>query len=190
MGSFLSIFLTLVGDVRQRWCRITHGSLISSLLIGDYFQGYRCLAFEQHLEESACCTFVSAALDKYVDHITILINGSPKILAFAADGQENLIQIPNITEFSLTLSKCPTVLLREFDTPTTNGLVRCLIPADRQHFFNITKAESEPMIEPNGMTDNLRWKAVTVTGIFRFVHGIIIISVGQRDKTTQIYRLN
>jgi hypothetical protein len=52
----------------------------------------------------------------------------------------------------------------ELDDPSTNRLVADDQPALRQKIFNITEAQSEPEIEPYGVTDNVRRESMAGIG--------------------------
>jgi hypothetical protein len=40
-------------------------------------------------------------LDKNADHVTVLIDRAPEILALAVDGHEDFVQVPRIAESAL-----------------------------------------------------------------------------------------
>ncbi len=47
-------------------------------------------------------------------------------------------------------------------TPLPNRFICDGDPTFGEEFFDFTKAEAEPMVEPDGVTDNFRGKPVTV----------------------------
>jgi hypothetical protein len=47
-------------------------------------------------------------------------------------------------------------------TPLPNRFIRDGDPTFGEEFFDFTKAEAEPMVEPNGMTDNFRGETMTL----------------------------
>jgi len=82
MRDFRTVVLILVGEMYQRGRELTQGSLIASEFVGDNFPRHGCLTFKQFSEETQCRLIVSAALHQNIDNVTILIDRSPKILAF------------------------------------------------------------------------------------------------------------
>ena len=55
-------------------------------------------------------------------------------------------------------------------TPISNRLVRNLDTAFCQKIFDISKAQTETVIEPHCVTDDFGWKAVTMTDVFLRIH--------------------
>jgi len=49
-----------------------------------------------------------------------------------------------------------------------DDVVRATIPGEE--FFHFTKAETESIVEPHGMTDYFRWKTVTVVAGWWLFH--------------------
>jgi hypothetical protein len=41
--------------------------------------------------------FVASALDEDVEHVAILINGSPQVMSLATDREEDLVQVPFVS---------------------------------------------------------------------------------------------
>jgi hypothetical protein len=62
------------------------------------------LTAQQSAKEPLGCTLIAARLQQNIDHITILIHGTPKILLLAVDSDEEFVQIPGVTEASLSLA--------------------------------------------------------------------------------------
>ena len=53
------------------------------------------------------------------------------------------------------LSDLLGIFLTKMNAPLTNGFVGDFNASTGQNFFNITKTESEPVIKPNSMANNL-----------------------------------
>ena len=65
----------------------------------------------QNLAQEALGSFpVSVACDQDIEDITILVHRSPKIMAFAADRNEQLVHVPYVTEATLSPPQSPSVL--------------------------------------------------------------------------------
>jgi hypothetical protein len=52
-------------------------------------------------EESFCGTLIPMRLNQNVDHVAVLIHGTPQILLLAVDSNKDLIQMPLIAQSSL-----------------------------------------------------------------------------------------
>jgi len=76
-------------------------------------------------------------LSQNINDITVLVDGAPQIIYLAANGHEDFIKVP-VVPLSWALSaKTASVCWPEFQTPSTNGLVRDIDAALGQQFFNI-----------------------------------------------------
>jgi hypothetical protein len=64
----------------------------------------------------------------------------------------------------------PRVLRSEFPTPLPNALVGDDDPPLRQELFDVTEAQTESVIQPNGVTDDLWWESVSVVAVRFAVH--------------------
>jgi len=53
-------------------------------------------------KESFGGALIAARLNQDVDHIAVLIHGSPKIVSSTIDSNENFVQVPAIAEPALT----------------------------------------------------------------------------------------
>jgi hypothetical protein len=60
------------------------------------------LAPQQSSKESFCGALIPARLNQDVDHIAVLIHGTPQIFLLAVDPHEDFVQVPNIAEEALT----------------------------------------------------------------------------------------
>jgi hypothetical protein len=60
------------------------------------------LAAQQSSKESFRGALITASLNQDVDHVAVLIYGTPKILLLAVDSNEDFVQVPNVAEAALT----------------------------------------------------------------------------------------
>jgi hypothetical protein len=108
-------------------------------------------------------------LDEDVDHIPILVDSPPEIVPLALDVHEELVQVPDV---SLTTSPTPQVLCvveSELLTPLTYGLMGDDDSPFCQELLNISEAQTESMVQPHRVTDDLGRKPVSVvTAHFAF----------------------
>ena len=68
------------------------------------------LTLQQLPEETFRGLPITSRLNEDVDHVTILINGSPKILTSALDRHEDLVQVPRVTKTTLSTLQSASVL--------------------------------------------------------------------------------
>ena len=112
------------------------------------------MPLQQLAEESFGGFPITARLDENIDHVTILINSAPEILPLSLNRDEDLVQVPRIAEATLPTLQRSSVFRAELDAPKPNRLVGNRDAALGEKVFYIPKAETEAVVEPNGMTDD------------------------------------
>ena len=68
------------------------GCSVASELVGNEAARLRTLALQQLAEESPCSGRVSSTLDREVDQVAVLIDGTPKRMTLPLDRDEDLVQ--------------------------------------------------------------------------------------------------
>ena len=174
LGPIVGILLGMVGNA---WQNRPTSSSIALQLVGDDPEWLLALTAQQSAKEPLGCTLIAARLQQNIDDITILIHGTPKILLLAVDSDEEFVQIPGITEPSMFLLETSGKVGSEFPAPSPDGFVRDHDSAFGQKIFNITKAQTEAMIDPYGVADDFRREAVSVVTGSGAVHEMSL-SVG------------
>ena len=101
-------------------------------------------------------------LQQNIDHIPVLIHGTPQILLSTVDSDEEFVQIPGVTEAALFPLKTSGIVGSEFPAPLPDSFIRNNDSAFGQKIFNITEAQTEAMIDPYGVADNLRRETMSV----------------------------
>jgi hypothetical protein len=127
-------------------------------------QWFGTLTAQQSSKESFCRRLIAMRLDQNVDHVAVLIHGTPDILLLAVDSHEDLVHVPMVTQSSLVSLQFPHSQRRTSDTAvgwshTTQGF-----PLG-QEIFDISKAQAEAMVGPNRITDDLG--SETIAGVPR-----------------------
>ena len=79
------------------WQDLTLGGAIGSKFVGHDDPGHIAQALQQLANEALGCLRVAAALDQYVEHVSVLINRSPEVVQFASDADKHLVQKPFVT---------------------------------------------------------------------------------------------
>ena len=119
------------------------------------------MSLQQLAEEAFGGSPIAARLDENIDHVTILINGTPEILTPTLDRDEDLVQVPSIAEPTLPTLQASRVFRAELETPKPDRLVGNRDAALGEKVFYIPKAETEPVVEPYGVTDDFCWESVS-----------------------------
>ena len=105
-------------------------------------------------------SLVPVACDQDIEYIAVLVHRSPKIMAFAADCDEHFVHVPDVAESTLSSPQSTSIRWSKLPAPGSNGFVGYGDAPLSEKVLDIAKAQSEPMVQPDGMADDLGWKAV------------------------------
>ena len=141
------------------WENLSVRSRIASQLVGNKLQRWPLLVFQDLAKEAFSGSLVSVTCDQDIEDVTILVHGSPKITALAADPDEQLIHVPDVAEPTLS-PQSAGIGWSKLPAPGSNGFVGHRDAALREKILDIAKAQGEPMVQPNGMADDFGQKAV------------------------------
>jgi hypothetical protein len=141
------------------------------------------LPLQQLAKEPAGRSGISAFLNEDVDHVSILVDSPPEIVPLALDVHEELVQVPHVSLTSLSTPKVPSVIESELLTPLPNGLVGDDDSAFCHEVLDVSEAQTESMIQPDGVTDDLRWESVSVVAVRFAVHHRSLGEPAQVDNT-------
>ncbi len=139
---------------------VTLGSRIPLQFSGNHHARHGVQAFEQ-LPEKSCGGFcVASALNQDVEYVSILMHCSPSRVLLASSGENHLVHVPFVST-TRAAAQLIGVGLPKFEAPLPDGFISDDDPAVRQNFLTITKTEREAEIQPNSVTDTLRWETET-----------------------------
>ena len=81
-------------------------------------------------------------------------------MVFAADCDERFVHVPDVAESTLSSPQSVGIRWSKFPAPGSNGFVGYGDATLSEQVLDIAKAQSQPMVQPDGMPDDLGWKAV------------------------------
>ena len=113
---------------------------------------------------------IAARLEQDVDHVAVLVNRTPEIVLLTPDVHEEFIQVPRIAQATLSPLEPTRILGTELPTPLSDGFLGNQDPPLCQEIFDITEAQAEAVVEPDGVADDLRGKSVSVVAGCIIVH--------------------
>ena len=105
---------------------------------------------------------IAPGLDEDVDHIAVLVNGTPQILALALDVHDQFVQVPGVAQASSPAPERPGVRRTECPTPLPNRLVGHGDAPLCQEILGVSEAQTKAVVEPDGVADDQRGKPVSV----------------------------
>ncbi len=160
VGDFGPVIFILPGSMVDGGEDLSVRGRISSQVVGDELERWSALVFQNLAKEAFGSFPVSVECDQDIENVAILVHRSPKIMALAADRDEQLVHMPDVAESTLSSPQRAGVFGSKFPAPRSNGFVGYGDATLREKVLDISKAESEAMVQPDSMADDLGWKAV------------------------------
>jgi hypothetical protein len=118
---------------------------------------------------------IAPGLNQDIEHNAMLIDGAPKAVLHALDPDEDFVHVPFVA-WSRPASSQPIGETRgEFLAPAAHRLVGDDDAALGEEQLNIPQAQAEHVIQPDRVTDNLRWKAVAVVWVEWRLHAASLV---------------
>ena len=77
-------------------------SLIAAQLVGDQPPRLTLLALQELAEKTLGSPAVTTRLDEDIEDVAILIDGTPEIVPPSLDGDEDLVQVPDVAQPALS----------------------------------------------------------------------------------------
>jgi len=127
MGDFCTIVFVWARSMDHRREDVPMCSRITPKLVGDQLPGCLSLMFQGPTKEAFSGSTISTLGNQNIDHVSILIDGPPKIEALTLEGDEEFIQVPDVAQSSLFVPQSSRIGRSEFPTPASarsDGLSR------------------------------------------------------------------
>jgi len=115
---------------------------------------------QQLLEEAPSCVGVSTLLNKHIDDIAVLVDGSPRVALLPLNPNEDLVNEKGLAVGSMCAPHATGVLWSKIVAPEANGFVGYDDSAPGQQIIDVPMAQIEPVVEPDGVLDDLGRKSV------------------------------
>jgi hypothetical protein len=147
-GAIVGVTLRVVSHVAQNR---SHGGRVAPKFVGNDTKWFLSLAAQQSSKESSCGALIAARLNQDVDHVAVLIHCTPEILLLAVDSNEDFVHVPHIAEAALTPLQFSGIVRTELLTPEPNRFIRDDDSAFGQKILDISEAQAESMVNPDGI---------------------------------------
>jgi hypothetical protein len=162
LGSIVQISALSVLDARKQ---LTPSDTITPQLVGHDHPWDVLQALQKPPEEALRGVAIAPGLNQDVEHNTILIDRSPKVLLHALDPDEDFVQVPLVPWPRPVAAQAVGETRTEFLAPASHRLVGDDNAALSQEQLNIPQAEAEHVIQPDRIADDLGGEPVAVVGI-------------------------
>ena len=137
--------------------------------VGAEFIGYNrrrreALLLQEFPHQPNCRPSVPAGLNQEIQDFALTVHGTPEIELPPSNYDDHLVQVPVFGRSWPPTLNPPRIGPTEFQDPSSNCLIRDVETTLGKQVLNVPIAQRETAIEPDGMLDDDRWKAVTTVG--------------------------
>ena len=137
--------------------------------VGAEFIGYNrrrreALLLQEFPHQPNCRPSVPAGLNQKIQDFALTVHGTPEIELPPSNYDDHLVQVPAFGRSWPPTLNPPRIGPTEFQDPSSNCLIRDVETTLGKQVLNVPIAQRETAIEPGGMLDDDRWKAVTTVG--------------------------
>ena len=117
---------------------------------------------EQAGEKCSGRLSITVFLEKYVEHSALIVHRSPKPMFDSTDDNVHFIKMPPGTPTGFPVTQLLGQEWGEFDVPLAERFMANVNTTLVKDLLNITLAEGESMVEPQGISDHAQRKTMTV----------------------------
>ena len=103
-------------------------------------------------------------MNQEIQDFALTVHGTPEIELPPSNYDDHLVQVPAFGRSWPPTLNPPRIGPTEFQDPSSNCLIRDVETTLGKQVLNVPIAQRETAIEPDGMLDDDRWKAVTTVG--------------------------
>ena len=153
---------------------------IASQFISHDLSGFATVTSQQTLEKPFSRSTVTLCLQVHINHVAVLIYGPPKIMLLPIDFHEHLIDEESVTIASMLSLQSSGVDGTKLDTPEADRFATDGDASFGKQIFDVAVTQIESVVEPNCVTDDVRWESVALVGIHA---PILTISVSLLGST-------
>ncbi len=119
---------------------------------------------EQLPEQYQGSLLVATFLDQDVEHLALVVDGAPQPHAPAADLADHLVEAPATGGRWPGAPEILGVEPAELQRPGADRLIADVDAAGGHQLLDVAQAEGEAEIQPHGLADHIRRKAVSLVG--------------------------
>ncbi len=129
-----------------------HGTMrgrVAAELVCDQPARLAALSSQQLAEEPFGRPSIAPRLHQDVEHVAVLVHGTPQILLPPLDPHEQFVQIPGVALAAPAVSQPPRIGESERHTPLPNRLVGYGDTPFSEEILNLPETQAEPVVEPD-----------------------------------------
>jgi hypothetical protein len=120
------------------------------------------LLLQQALQQAFRRFHIAPRLDDLIEDIAVLVNSPPQPVLLACDRDHDLVQMPDVAAAWRLAFEAAGVIQTKLQRPAADRLIGHDNAALEQHLLDQPQAQWEPEIEPDSVSDDLRWERVAL----------------------------
>ena len=135
------------------------GRTVAPQLVG-VDDGWDVMLTQEPEEESLRRLCVPAPLKEHIQHNAMFVDRPPQPMSDAPDLHTHFVEMPPGTPAGFPVAQVLGERVTEFDTPAADGLTGDANPSFQQQFFDVSVAQREAVVKPDGVADDGQGKPV------------------------------
>src|SRR6516164_6096236 len=139
---------------------------IGAQLVGGQQFGGEALLLEQLAHQPQRRPAVASALNQHVEDLALVVDGPPEVHPLASNPDYHLVEVPASARPRTVTAEPSRDRRSEFQHPTPDGFIGDVEPSLGEELLDIAITQGEAQVEPDGMLDDHRRKAVLAVGDF------------------------
>ena len=164
MGVLRTIIRTLIIDVFSRKAEGSKSDMIGPEFIGCDPSWRPPLLLQQLPHQLQRRLGIPLRLHEEIQNLALIVDGTPQPMAPTVNNEDHFIEMPIVAGRWSHMAQVASDRGTKFEEPAPYALVGNIEAPLGKQILHISKAQSEPGVEPNGVANDVRWKAVTSEG--------------------------
>ena len=141
------------------------GNPVTRQFVGDDLPGGLAVPSYQSAEKPLGCAGVTPVLEKNVNDIAILVDGAPLVVLRTSDLDEDFIDKECVSIARVLAAQALGDLRPKLDAPEADRFTADGNTPFGEEVFDISVAQTESTVQPNGVTDDLGRKPVSLVDV-------------------------
>ena len=141
------------------------GNPVTRQFVGDDLPGGLAVSSYQSVEKPLGCAGVTPVLQKNIDDIAMLVDRAPQVMLFTSDLDEDFIDKECVSIARVLAAQSLGNLSPKLDAPEADQFTADGNTPFGEEVFYISVAQTESMVQPNGVTDYLGRKPVSLVDV-------------------------
>ena len=144
-------------ELADRWA-------VGATCIGDDRRWRKALFPQEYAHQPDCGLRIPAGLNQNVQNFAFTVHSTPEIEPPPSNNDDHLARVPPFGRSWAPTSDPLRIGPTELHDPSSNCLIGDVETPLGEQVLDVPKPQRESTIEPNGMLDDDRWKAMTTVG--------------------------